>query len=101
MARRNNKCYYVYIIASCKNGTLYIGVTNNLIRRVQEHKKGKVKGFSKKYKVKNLVWYESTNDISEAISLEKRMKKWNRAWKIRAIEELNPSWKDLYYDLII
>jgi putative endonuclease len=72
------KEYYVYILTSKRNGTLYIGVTDNLVRRVYEHKSGLMEGFSKKYSVKTLVYYESTNDIEEAILREKRMKKWNR-----------------------
>ena len=97
---REERSYYVYILTSQKNGTLYIGVTNNLIRRIKEHKEGSAKGFTKKYKVDKLVYYESTTDIDEALCTEKRLKKWNRAWKIRIIEEFNPSWKDLYNDLL-
>ncbi|MBI1804082.1 MAG: GIY-YIG nuclease family protein [Ignavibacteriae bacterium] len=93
------KTYYVYILASKRNGTLYIGITCNLIRRVYEHKKGLVKGFTKKYRVHNLVYYESTTDVRAAIEREKRLKKWNRAWKIKLIEKMNPTWKDLYFEL--
>jgi putative endonuclease len=92
--------YYVYIIASKRNGTLYIGVTNDLIRRIAEHKKGLVEGFSKKYKVNQLVYYEETPDVTSAIVREKRLKKWKRACKLRLIEEENPDWKDLYQDLV-
>ena len=92
--------YYVYILASKKNGTLYIGVTNNLIKRVYEHKQGLIEGFSKKYNVHRLVYYEATNDVNSAIYREKCLKKWNRAWKIRLIKENNPSWEDLYKDLL-
>ena len=92
--------YYVYILASKKNGTLYIGVTNNLIKRVYEHKQGLIEGFSKKYNVHRLVYYEATNDVNSAIYREKCLKKWNRAWKIRLIRENNPSWEDLYKDLL-
>jgi len=92
--------YYVYILASKENGTLYIGVTNNLIKRVYEHKQGLIEGFSKKYNVHRLVYYEITNDVNSAIYREKCLKKWNRAWKIRLIKESNPSWKDLYEDLL-
>jgi putative endonuclease len=92
------KNYYVYILASKYNGTLYIGVTNNLLRRIYEHKNGLIDGFSKKYNVKMLVYYESTNDIQSAISREKCIKKWNRNWKIKMIEASNPSWKDLSLD---
>lgn len=94
------KSYYVYIIASKRNGTLYIGVTNDLIRRIAEHKDGLVEGFSKKYKVNQLVYYEETPDVTSAIVREKRLKKWRRAWKLRLIEGANPGWGDLYQDLI-
>ncbi|MHB9039459.1 MAG: GIY-YIG nuclease family protein [Melioribacteraceae bacterium] len=90
--------YYVYILSSKRNGTLYIGVTNDLKRRVYEHKNGLIDGFTKKYSIKNLVYYEQTNDIHEAILREKRLKKWNRSWKIKLIEEMNPDWKDLSED---
>lgn len=92
------KTYYVYIMASGRNGTLYIGVTSDLIRRVQQHKDGTAGGFTKEYGVKQLVFYEETNDASSAIQREKQLKKWNRLWKLRIIEEQNPSWKDLSLD---
>ncbi|HBR09972.1 GIY-YIG nuclease family protein [Candidatus Bipolaricaulota bacterium] len=92
--------YFVYILASGKNGTLYIGVTNDLLRRVYHHKENIVEGFTKKYNVHNLVYYESYGDIQAAIIREKQMKKWKRQWKIKLIEKDNPSWKDLYYDLL-
>jgi putative endonuclease len=76
-------------------GTLYVGVTNNLERRVYEHKNGIHEGFTKKYSLNTLVWYDITNDINSAINYEKRIKKWNRLWKIRIIQEINPDWKDL------
>lgn len=88
--------YYVYKLASKKNGTLYIGVTNDLIRRVYEHKEGIIEGFTKKYNVKKLVYYEIHTEIREAIKREKAMKKWLRKWKIELIEEMNPNWDDLY-----
>jgi len=75
------KTYYVYILASKRNGTLYIGVTNNLERRIYEHKNNLIEGFTKKYNVHKLVYYEETNDIKEALLFEKKVKKWNRAWK--------------------
>ena len=87
--------YYVYILASRRNGTLYIGVTNNLARRVWEHKQGLVEGFTKKYGVHCLVHYEVFARPREAIQREKRLKKWNRAWKIQLIESTNPGWMDL------
>ena len=94
------KSYYVYILASKRNGTLYIGVTNSLIRRVYEHKNGLIEGFTKKYKVHNLVFYERFDDVKSAIRHEKQLKRWNRKWKIELIEKDNPEWKDLYEDLI-
>ena len=94
------KQYYVYILASKRNGTLYIGVTNNLIRRVYEHKQNIIKGFTEKYSVHNLVYFEKTADIESAILREKRMKKWKRQWKIKLLEEFNPEWRDLYEELL-
>ena len=91
--------YYVYILASKRNGTLYIGVTNNLLKRVDEHKSNLIDGFTKKYNVHNLVYYEQYNDISCAIAREKQMKKWKRQWKINLIEKFNPDWIDLFKDL--
>ena len=91
------KQYYVYILASKKNGTLYIGVTNNLLRRVYEHKNDSIDGFTRKYGVHKLVYYEITGDIESAITREKRLKKWKREWKIEMIEKCNPEWNDLYY----
>jgi len=92
------KSYYVYILASKRNGTLYTGVTNNLERRIYEHKNSIIKGFTKRYKVHNLVYFEETNDVNEALLLEKRIKKWNRTWKINLIEKDNPKWQDLAGD---
>jgi len=92
--------YYVYILASKRNGTLYIGVTNNLLRRVWEHKNCLVEGFTKKYHVHKLVYFEIYRDIYGAITREKRMKKWNRQWKIDLIEKANPQWRDLFLDVI-
>lgn len=91
--------YYVYILAGKKNGTLYTGVTNNLLRRVYEHKHKMVDGFTKKYGIDKLVYYITTDSIEWAIQREKQIKAWKRQWKIRIIEELNPEWKDLYYEL--
>jgi putative endonuclease len=93
------KTYWVYILASRRNGTLYIGVTNDLARRAYEHRTGAVAGFTKRYAVKLLVWYEAHADIREAIAREKSLKGWERAWKLRLIETSNPDWKDLYDDL--
>jgi len=92
--------YYVYILASKRNGTLYIGMTNNLARRIWEHKHDIVDGFTKKYGVHRLVWYEIADNPQAAILREKQLKKWNRAWKLRLIEEMNPSWKDLYDEIV-
>ena len=89
------KVYYVYIFASQKRGTLYIGVTNDLVRRANEHKTKEVDGFTKKYSVSTLVYFESTEDVESAISREKVLKHWNREWKINLIESTNPEWKDL------
>ena len=87
--------YYVYILTNHKNGTLYIGMTNNLQRRVQEHKSGKLKGFTQRYGLHILVYYEFHQYVSNAILREKQLKKWKRSWKIRLIEEQNPHWVDL------
>lgn len=90
---------YVYILASKRNGTLYIGVTNDIARRVYEHRSGLLPGFTRTYGVHRLVWYERYEDIRDAIAREKAMKKWRRAWKLRAIEALNPEWRDLAEEL--
>lgn len=90
------KQYYVYMLASKKNGVLYIGVTGDLVKRVWEHKNNLVEGFTKKYFVHKLVYYEVTTDAKSAITREKQLKKWNRDWKIRLIEKENSNWEDLY-----
>jgi putative endonuclease len=90
------RCYWVYILASKLGGTLYIGVTNDLIRRVYLHRNDAVPGFTKKYQVHMLVYFEQFSEIEHAISREKRLKKWPRAWKIQLIEKANPNWDDLY-----
>ena len=92
--------YYVYILASRKNGTLYIGVTGNLVNRIYDHKEKKIEGFSKKYGLHKLVYFEQTQDVCSALEREKQLKKWQRQWKIELIEKRNPEWKDLY-NLII
>jgi len=94
------KAGYVYIIASGKNGTIYIGATSDLVKRVWEHKNGVVPGFTKKYGCKLLVWYEAFDDIQQARQRELQMKEWKRAWKIRLIEETNLDWDDLYPTLL-
>jgi putative endonuclease len=90
---------YVYIITNKRNGTLYTGVTSDLKKRVWEHKEGVIDGFSKKYGLKSLVWFEVHDDIEEAIRREKQIKKWERKWKLRMIEEKNSGWRDLYEGL--
>ncbi len=92
--------YYVYILASKRNGTLYIGMTNNLARRVWEHREGSVEGFTKKYNINRLVYSETYDRPQDAIQREKRLKKWNRAWEIPIIESVNPDWEDQYETLI-
>jgi putative endonuclease len=88
--------FYVYILASRRNGTLYVGVTNNLARRVQEHRNGAVAGFTKRYGVKTLVYFEVHDTIEQAILREKRIKVWKRKWKLEAIENMNSAWRDLF-----
>jgi len=91
--------YYVYLLASQKNGALYIGVTNNISRRMQEHKKAAFDSHTKTYGIDRLVYVERTGDIHEALSREKQLKGWKRAWKIKLIESENPDWHDLSRDL--
>ena len=94
------KQYYVYILASKKNGTLYTGVTSDLVKRVYEHKNDLVDGFTKKYQVHSLVCFEIFQDVKEAIHREKCIKQWKRAWKIELIEKNNPNWKDCYDKIV-
>jgi Predicted endonuclease containing a URI domain len=96
----STKEYFVYLVASKKRGTLYTGITNNLIKRIYEHKKGVVEGFTKKYQVHQLVYFEKHIDVLEAISREKVIKKWRREWKFNLIEQDNPHWIDLYSEII-
>ena len=91
-----SKQFCVYILASQRNGTLYIGVTSNLVQRIWQHKQGIVDGFTKKYGLKTLVHFEVHDTAESAITREKQIKKWERAWKLRLVEENNPEWKDLY-----
>jgi putative endonuclease len=91
--------YFVYILAKARNSTFYTGVTNNLIKRVWEHKEGVADGFTKKHGIKTLVYYEIYGDISLAIHREKIIKKWKRSYKMDAIEKVNPDWKDLYFEI--
>jgi putative endonuclease len=92
--------FFVYILASRKLGTLYIGVTNNVIRRAYQHKTKAVRGFTKRYNVDKLVYFEIFEDAITAITREKQLKKWNREWKIQLIESKNPDWVDLSHTLI-
>ena len=93
------KQFYVYILASNRNGTLYLGVTSDIVKRVWQHKNDLVEGFTKKYGVKRLVYYEIYKDAENAIKREKQLKKWRRAWKLELIEAKNSEWRDLYVDI--
>ena len=93
------KAFCVYMLASGRNGTLYVGVTSDLVKRAWQHREGAVAGFTKKHHVKRLVWYEQHPNAESAITREKQLKKWNRIWKIRLIEEANPYWNDLYGEI--
>ena len=95
----NTKMYYTYILANKPGGTFYVGITSNLQKRIFEHKEELVEGFTKKYGIKTLVYYEIHEDVKEAISREKLIKKWRRSMKIETIREMNPEWKDLYFEL--
>src|SRR4051794_29858490 len=92
----SDRSFYVYILASKRNGTLYVGVTSDLARRIWEHKNDFVEGFTKTYGVHRLVWFETTDSADSAIKREKQIKKWNREWKLKMIEAANPYWNDLY-----
>ncbi len=96
----NHHTYYVYIMASKRNGTLYIGVTNDLIRRVYEHKNNLVEGFTNKFRVHKFVYWEQSENVDSALQREKQLKKWNRQWKLALIEEHNANWQDLYEQLL-
>ena len=93
------KAYFVYILASKRNGTLYIGVTSDLLKRVGEHRNKEAKGFTEKYGVDKLVYFEQTENVMSALEKEKQLKKWNRSWKLKLIEKNNPKWEDLYLAL--
>lgn len=93
------KSYYVYIVASKRNGTLYIGVTSELLKRISQHKEKIIEGFTKRYGVNKLVYYEEYSDPESAIKREKRLKRYNRQWKMNLIERANPQWQDLYEQL--
>jgi putative endonuclease len=92
--------FYVYLLASRKQGTLYLGVTKDLVRRAWQHKAKALPGFTSRYDVDRLVWFESYDDPENAITREKEIKKWRRAWKVALIEKDNPDWKDLYPDIV-
>ncbi len=94
------KQFYVYILASKRNGTLYTGVTSNLIQRVWQHKHDVIQGFTRKYNVKTLVYYEVHENAESALTREKKIKRWRRAWKLGLIENSNPEWRDLYEDIL-
>jgi len=95
----SGKQYFVYVMAKAKNSTFYVGMTSNLQKRVWEHKEELADGFTKRYGIKTLVYFEIFDDPESAIRREKRLKRWPRAWKIKVIEEKNPEWKDLYEDI--
>jgi len=90
----------VYILANRKAGSIYVGVTSNLPKRIREHKNNILKGFTSKYHIHNLVWYEVHQEMKSAISREKKLKKWRRDWKVKLIERANPNWLDLYSDIV-
>ncbi|WP_119390473.1 GIY-YIG nuclease family protein [Taklimakanibacter lacteus] len=96
---REEKVPAVYILASKRHGTLYVGVTSDLCSRIAAHKQGSIPGFTRKYKVKMLVWYEFPGSMEEAIRREKQLKEWQRGWKVELIENLNPIWRDLFEEM--
>jgi putative endonuclease len=96
----SGKSYFVYLLASGRNGTLYVGVTNDVIRRVAEHREGLADGFTKKYHVHHLMWFEAHEEIDQAILREKQIKRWKREWKLELFRETNPRWEDLYPALL-
>jgi len=96
-----DKMFYVYILAKARNSTFYVGVTSDLAKRVWQHRNGVADGFTQKYGIKTLVYYEVFSDPENAILREKRLKKWNRTWKMRLIEKMNPEWTDLYDDICL
>ena len=94
------KLYFVYILASKRNGTLYIGIANNLLKRIDQHKQNIIEGFTERYSVHRLVYFEQYRDVHAAIRREKQLKKWNRQWKLELIEKDNPDWRDLFEELV-
>ena len=99
LARPMEREYYVYIVANRKHGTIYAGVTNDLVRRVYEHREGEIDGFTREHGCKHLVWFETHTDVDAAIQREKRIKKWRRRWKDELIEATNPDWRDLWWEI--
>jgi putative endonuclease len=95
-----SKQYYVYLITNERYGTLYVGVTNDLVRRVYEHREGAVEGFSKQHSLSRLVWFEAHDDVLAAIEREKVIKRWRRDWKMNLIQAMNPNWDDLYESIV-
>ncbi|OGT05931.1 MAG: endonuclease [Gammaproteobacteria bacterium GWF2_41_13] len=95
-----NKTFYVYMLANKRNGTLYVGVTSNLVQRIWQHRGSFVEGFTEKYDVKKLVYYEKHDNAESAIRREKRLKEWKRKWKLDLIEKMNPNWDDLYKGIL-
>ena len=95
-----SKQFCVYILSNRPRGTLYIGVTSNLAQRIGQHREKQVEGFSKRYDLRNLVWFEMHDTAESAILREKQIKKWNRIWKLKLIEQTNPSWRDLFGDIV-
>ena len=93
--------FYVYLLASRRNGTLYVGMTDNLIARVWQHREGAVPGFTKQHNIKILVWYELHDSREAALVRERQIKKWNRDWKLQMIEATNPTWSDLYHKIVL
>ncbi len=94
------EAFYVYMLASRRYGTLYVGMSSNLMKRIWDHKSGEISGFTKKYKVHSLVWYERHETAESAIKRERNLKEWKRQWKVELIEKSNPEWFDLYPDLV-
>jgi putative endonuclease len=94
------KHYYVYVLSNKPRGTMYVGVTSNLVQRVWQHKEDQVEGFTKRYGIKMLVWFEQHEDVEQAILREKQIKKWDRLWKVELIESNNPQWNDLFETII-
>jgi putative endonuclease len=91
---------YVYLMANKRNGTIYLGVTSDLVKRAHDHRHGLIEGFTKQHRCKMLIWFEQFDDIQDARAREYSMKKWKRAWKLKVIEDANPDWRDLFDDLV-